>query len=65
MAIRVASAYGTILPEAVLVIAEMISIYITIIQDVECYQQSGTRYIRNLMRKDPSPTDPKSVIVGK
>lgn len=52
MAIRVASAYRTISSEAVCVIAGMIPICITLVEDAECYQRRNTRHIRKLARTD-------------
>ncbi|XP_053687170.1 uncharacterized protein LOC128736707 [Sabethes cyaneus] len=52
MAIRVVSAYRTILSEAACVIARMIPIDIILMEDYECYRQKEVRGIRKLMRAE-------------
>ncbi|XP_058465879.1 uncharacterized protein LOC131439178 [Malaya genurostris] len=50
--IRVTRAYRTISSEAASVIAGMIPIYITLAEDIECYQRRTTRNERTMVRID-------------
>lgn len=52
MAMRVASSYRTISSEAVCVIAGMIPIGITLVEDSECYRQREIRGVRKVMRAE-------------
>ncbi|XP_053698756.1 uncharacterized protein LOC128745702 [Sabethes cyaneus] len=52
MTIRVVSAYRTISSEAACVIAGMIPIDITLMENYECYRQKEVRGIRKLMRAE-------------
>jgi hypothetical protein len=52
MAMRVASAYRTISMEAVCVIAGMVPISITLVEDSECYRRKEIRGVRKLARAE-------------